>query len=653
MIVSADNLSVEFGGEPLFSGISFMINRKERVGLVGKNGAGKTTILRLIAGENEPTRGGITTSEGVTVGYLPQEMNVHDHRDVWKETESAFDELLNIQARIEHLSDEIAHREDYQSEEYHKLLDELAHQTERVQMLDGNLLEGRIEKMLLGLGFEKRDFARQTSEFSGGWRMRIELAKILLRQPDMLLLDEPTNHLDIESIIWLEGFLNNFDGAALIISHDKRFLDTVTNRTMEIALGHLYDYPVNYSSFLQLRVERIEQQKAAYDNQQKEIKRSEEFIQRFRYQATKAVQVQQRIRQLEKMDRINVDPEDRAAMKIRFPKPPRSGQVVVQAKGVSKQFGDNKVLENIDLTVTRNQRIAFVGRNGEGKTTMARMIVGELDYQGDLQLGHQVELGYFAQNQEDLMDAERTVFQTLDDKAVGDVRTKVRDILGAFLFSGEDIDKKVKVLSGGERSRLAMARMLLNPYNLLILDEPTNHLDMRSKEILKQALNEYEGTLIVVSHDREFLEDLVEQVYEFNDKGIKEYPGDINDFLEKKQLGSMWDFEQTKGATGAAQSVVQKHPVQSNKERFEQRKQLDKKIRKVQRDIQQIEKKIEQLENESERLAGEMNESRQDNQQSVSEQYQNIKIELDKQLERWEACNAKLERFTEDREKLN
>jgi len=520
-------------------------------------------------------------------------------------------------------------------------------------MLDGNLLEGRIEKMLLGLGFEKGDFARQTSEFSGGWRMRIELAKILLRQPDMLLLDEPTNHLDIESIIWLEGFLNNFDGAALIISHDKRFLDTVTNRTMEIALGHLYDYPVNYSSFLQLRTERIEQQKAAYDNQQKEIKRSEEFIQRFRYQATKAVQVQQRIRQLEKMDRINVDPEDRAAMKIRFPKPPRSGQVVVQAKGVSKHFGDNKVLENIDLTVTRNQRIAFVGRNGEGKTTMARMIVGELDYQGDLQLGHQVELGYFAQNQEDLMDAERTVFQTLDDKAVGDVRTKVRDILGAFLFSGEDIDKKVKVLSGGERSRLAMARMLLNPYNLLILDEPTNHLDMRSKEILKQALNEYEGTLILVSHDREFLEDLVEQVYEFNDKGIKEYPGDINDFLEKKQLGSMWDFEQTKGATGAAQSVVQKHPVQSNKERFEQRKQLDKKIRKVQRDIQQIEKKIEQLENESERLAGELNESRQDNQQSVSEQYQNIKIELDKQLERWEACNAKLERFTEDREKLN
>ncbi len=652
MIVSADNISIEFGGEPLFSGITFMINRKERVGLVGKNGAGKTTILRLIAGENEPDRGGVTTSEGVTVGYLPQEMNVHDHRDVWKETESAFDELLNIQARIDHLSDEITHRQDYQSDEYHKLIDELAHQTERVQMLDGNLLEGRIEKMLLGLGFEKEDFARQTSEFSGGWRMRIELAKILLRQPDLLLLDEPTNHLDIESIIWLEGFLNNFDGAALIISHDKRFLDTVTNRTMEIALGKLYDYPVNYSSFLQLRRERIEQQKAAFDNQQKEIKRSEEFIQRFRYQATKAVQVQQRIRQLEKMDRIDIDPEDRATMKIRFPVPPRSGQVVVQAKGVSKQFGDHKVLDNIDLTVTRNQRIAFVGRNGEGKTTMARMIVGELDYQGELQLGHQVELGYFAQNQEDLMDVERTVFQTLDDEAVGDVRTKVRDILGAFLFSGEDIDKRVKVLSGGERSRLAMARMLLKPYNLLILDEPTNHLDMRSKEILKQALNEYEGTLIVVSHDREFLEGLVEQVYEFSNREIKEHPGDINDFLEKKQLGSMWDFEQTKGAMASSQSVQQTAP-QGNKQKFEQRKQLDKKIRKVQRDIEQIEKKIEQLENESERLAGEMNKQDQLDQQSVSEQYQNVKIELDKQLELWEACNTKLDLFNKDREKLN
>ena len=513
-MISLDNLTVSYGGWTLFDGISFLINEKDRIGLVGKNGAGKTTLLRIITGEQQPTEGAVSINGECTIGYLPQQMRVADTTTLKAETEKAFDEVLRLEAEIASLTTQIAERTDYESEEYADLLHKLNDAQDHYHILGGDTREADIEKTLLGLGFKRTDFDRATSEFSGGWRMRIELAKLLLRRPSIFLLDEPTNHLDIESIQWLEEYLKSYNGAVLLISHDRAFLDNVTTRTVEISLGHIYDYKVPYSKFVELRAERRAQQMAAYENQQKLIEKTEEFIEKFRYKPTKSNQVQSRIKQLERLERIEVEEEDLATLNIKFPPAPRSGQIVAEIKDVGKSFGEKHIFSGANFTIERGQKIALVGRNGEGKTTMARMIIGELEQTlGTIKLGANVNIGYYAQNQDDLMDGEFTVFDTLDRVAVGDIRTRLRDILGAFLFRGEDIDKKVKVLSGGERSRLAMARLMLEPYNLLVLDEPTNHMDMRSKDILKRAIQKYDGTVIVVSHDRDFLDGMVEKIF--------------------------------------------------------------------------------------------------------------------------------------------
>ncbi|MBQ5898294.1 MAG: ABC-F family ATP-binding cassette domain-containing protein, partial [Alistipes sp.] len=538
-MISLDNLTVSYGGWTLFDNISFLINEKDRIGLVGKNGAGKTTLLRIIIGEQQPTEGAVTINGECSIGYLPQQMRVADTTTLKAETEKAFDEVLRLEADIARLTAEIAERTDYESEGYADLLHKLNDAQDRYHILGGDTREADIEKTLLGLGFKRTDFDRATSEFSGGWRMRIELAKLLLRRPSIFLLDEPTNHLDIESIQWLEEYLRNYNGAVLLISHDRAFLDNVTTRTVELSLGHIYDYKVPYSKFVELRAERRAQQMAAYENQQRMIEKTEEFIEKFRYKPTKSNQVQSRIKQLERLERIEVEEEDLATLNIKFPPAPRSGQIVAEIKEVGKAFGEKRIFSDATFTIERGQKIALVGRNGEGKTTMARMIIGELEQtEGTIKLGANVNIGYYAQNQDDLMDGEFTVFDTLDRVAVGDIRTRLRDILGAFLFRGEDIDKKVKVLSGGERSRLAMARLMLEPYNLLVLDEPTNHMDMRSKDILKRAIEKYDGTVILVSHDRDFLDGIVDRIYEFRDGGLKEYLGGIYYFLEKRKVES-------------------------------------------------------------------------------------------------------------------
>ena len=517
-MISLDNLTVSYGGWTLFDNISFLINPKDRIGLVGKNGAGKTTLLRIITGEQQPTSGAVTLNGDCTIGYLPQTMRVADTTTLAEETAKAFEEVLRLEAESEALTREIAERTDYESSEYEQLLHRLNDAQDHYHILGGETRDADIEKTLLGLGFKRSDFGRATSEFSGGWRMRIELAKLLLRRPSIFLLDEPTNHLDIESIQWLEEYLRNYNGAVLLISHDRAFLDNVTNRTIEISLGKAYDYKVPYSRFVELRRERREQQMAAYINQQKMIEQTEEFIERFRYKPTKSNQVQSRIKQLEKIERIEIEEEDLATLNIKLPPAPRSGHIVVEAKDAAKSFGDKKIFSGATFTIERGEKVAFVGRNGEGNTTFARLVIGELEpTAGLVRIGHNVHIGYYAQNQDDLMNGDFTVFDTLDRVAVGEIRTKLRDILGAFLFRGEDIDKKVKVLSGGERARLAMARLMLEPYNLLVLDEPTNHMDMRSKDILKNALQKYNGTVIVVSHDREFLDGLGDKVFEFRD----------------------------------------------------------------------------------------------------------------------------------------
>lgn len=525
-MISVNNLTVTFGGWDLFSDISFMINPKDRIGLVGKNGAGKSTMLKVLIGEQPATTGGVSKNSDCTLGYLPQQMKVSDGKTVFEETATAFEEVIRLEKEIEYVTEQLSIRTDYESDEYSELILRLNDLNDRYHILGGDNREAEIEKTLLGLGFERSDFDRKTQEFSGGWRMRIELAKILLRRPSVFLLDEPTNHLDIESIQWLENYLKDYNGAVVLISHDRAFLDAVTNRTIEISLGKATDYRVSYSKYVVLRKERREQQMAAFANQQKLIEKTEDFIERFRYKATKSNQVQSRIKQLEKIDRIEVEEEDTSRLNIKFPPAPRSGQIVVESKDAEKSFGDKHVFSGADIIIERGDKIALVGRNGEGKTTFARMAVGEIETtRGSIRLGHNVKVGYYAQNQEDLMDGNFTVYDTLDRVAVGDIRTKLRDILGAFLFRGEDIDKKVRVLSGGERSRLAMARLMLEPYNLLILDEPTNHMDMRSKDILKHAIQKYDGTVIVISHDREFLDGLVNKVYEFRHGKVKEHLG--------------------------------------------------------------------------------------------------------------------------------
>ncbi|MBE6198976.1 MAG: ABC-F family ATP-binding cassette domain-containing protein [Rikenellaceae bacterium] len=591
-MISLDNLTVSYGGWTLFDGISFLINEKDRIGLVGRNGAGKTTLLRIITGEQQPTEGCVTINGECSIGYLPQQMRVADTTTLKAETEKAFDEVLRLEAEIASLTCAITERTDYESEEYADLLHRLNDVQDRYHILGGDTREADIEKTLLGLGFKRTDFDRATSEFSGGWRMRIELAKLLLRRPSIFLLDEPTNHLDIESIQWLEEYLKSYNGAVLLISHDRAFLDNVTTRTVELSLGHIYDYKVPYSKFVELRAERRAQQMAAYENQQKLIEKTEEFIEKFRYKPTKSNQVQSRIKQLERLERIEVEEEDLATLNIKFPPAPRSGQIVAEIKEVGKSFGEKHIFSGANFTIERGQKIALVGRNGEGKTTMARMIIGELDStEGSIRLGANVNIGYYAQNQDDLMDGEFTVFDTLDRVAVGDIRTRLRDILGAFLFRGEDIDKKVKVLSGGERSRLAMARLMLEPYNLLVLDEPTNHMDMRSKDILKRAIQKYDGTVIVVSHDRDFLDGMVEKVYEFRDGGVKEYLGGIYYFLEKRKVESLQEIERKDTPTATAPKEAS-----SGKLSYEQKKEQEKLIRKLRKAVENIEAGLAEVE---------------------------------------------------------
>ncbi|MBQ7787245.1 MAG: ABC-F family ATP-binding cassette domain-containing protein [Alistipes sp.] len=637
-MISLDNLTVSYGGWTLFDNISFLINEKDRIGLVGKNGAGKTTLLRIIIGEQQPTEGAVTINGECTIGYLPQQMRVADTTTLKAETEKAFDEVLRLEAEIASLTAEIAERTDYESEEYETLLHRLNDAQDRYHILGGDTREADIEKTLLGLGFKRTDFDRATSEFSGGWRMRIELAKLLLRRPSIFLLDEPTNHLDIESIQWLEEYLRNYNGAVLLISHDRAFLDNVTTRTVELSLGHIYDYKVPYSKFVELRAERRAQQMAAYENQQRMIEKTEEFIEKFRYKPTKSNQVQSRIKQLERLERIEVEEEDLATLNIKFPPAPRSGQIVAEIKEVGKAFGQKRIFSDFTFTLERGQKIAFVGRNGEGKTTMARMIIGELEQtEGTIKLGANVNIGYYAQNQDDLMDGEFTVFDTLDRVAIGDIRTRLRDILGAFLFRGEDIDKKVKVLSGGERSRLAMARLMLEPYNLLVLDEPTNHMDMRSKDILKRALQKYDGTVILVSHDRDFLDGIVDRIYEFRDGGVKEYLGGIYYFLEKRKVESLQEIERKDTPAVAAPKENS-----TGKLSYEQKKEQEKLLRKLRKAVETIEAELAEIEEKIAAYDEKFATATEYNEADYAA-YNDLKTQYDHQMHEWEKASYELE----------
>ena len=639
-MISLDNLTISYGGWTLFDGISFMINPKDRIGLVGKNGAGKTTLLRVITGEQQPTEGAVTINGECTIGYLPQQMRVADTTTLIAETAKAFDEVLKIEADIERLTNEIGSRTDYESEEYANLIHRLNDANDRYHILGGDTRDADIERTLLGLGFKRTDFERPTREFSGGWRMRIELAKLLLKRPSIFLLDEPTNHLDIESIQWLEDYLKNYNGAVLLISHDRAFLDNVTTRTVEISLGKAYDYKVPYSKYVVLRAERRAQQMAAYENQQRLIEKTEEFIEKFRYKPTKSNQVQSRIKQLDKLERIEVDEEDLSRLNIKFPPAPRTGQIVAEVKGVGKAFGEKRIFSGAEFTIERGQKIALVGRNGEGKTTFARMLIGELEQsEGDIKLGANVNIGYYAQNQDDLMDGEFTVFDTLDRVAVGDIRTRLRDILGAFLFRGEDIEKKVKVLSGGERSRLAMARLMLEPYNLLVLDEPTNHMDMRSKDILKDALQKFDGTVVVVSHDREFLDGLVDRIYEFRDGGVREYLGDIWYFLEKRKVESLQDIERhDKPATTTKSS----ESATAGKLSYEQKKEQEKLIRKLRKAVECIEEETAKVEKQIAEYDARFAVATEYNADDYAK-YNALKEQYDHLMHEWEKASYELE----------
>lgn len=545
-MISVDGLTVEFGGTTLFKDISFAINEKDRIALMGKNGAGKSTLLKIIAGVRTATSGRVTAPKDAVIAYLPQHLLTEDNRTVFEETSQAFAHIFEMERQIEAMNNELATRTDFESESYYKLIEDVSALSEKYYSIEETNFAAEVEKILLGLGFTRDDFSRPTSEYSGGWRMRIELAKILLQKPDLILLDEPTNHMDIESIQWLEEFLINSAKAVIVISHDRAFIDNITTRTIEVTMGRIYDYKVNYTKYLELRRERREQQQKAYDEQQKMIADTQEFIERFKGTYSKTLQVQSRVKMLEKLDILEVDEEDTSALRLKFPPSPRMGTFAVNVAGVSKSYDEHLVYRNVSLTINRGERVAFVGKNGEGKSTLVKSIMGEIDFEGSLSLGHNVQIGYFAQNQASLLDEELTVFQTIDDVAKGDIRSKIKDILGAFMFGGDNSTKKVKVLSGGERTRLAMIKLLLEPVNLLILDEPTNHLDMKTKDILKSALIDFDGTLILVSHDRDFLDGLVDKVYEFGNKQVKEHLGGIKYFLEKKKMENLRELERNK-----------------------------------------------------------------------------------------------------------
>ncbi|MDO4162794.1 MAG: ABC-F family ATP-binding cassette domain-containing protein [Bacteroides sp.] len=661
-MISVEGLKVEFNATPLFEDVSYVINKKDRIALVGKNGAGKSTMLKILAGLQQPTAGVVAVPRECSIGYLPQVMILSDERTVMQEAELAFEHIFEMQADIERMNQELAERTDYDSDDYQKLIDRFTHENERFLMMGGTNYRAEIERTLQGLGFSRTDFDRPTSEFSGGWRMRIELAKLLLQRPDVLLLDEPTNHLDIESIQWLENFLATRANAVVLVSHDRAFLNNVTTRTIEISCGRIYDYKVKYDEFVVLRKERREQQLRAYENQQKQIEDTEAFIERFRYKATKAVQVQSRIKQLEKIERIEVDEEDNSALRLKFVCSSRSGNYPVICEDVAKAYGDHVIFHDVNLTINRGDKVAFVGKNGEGKSTLVKCIMDEItDYTGKLTLGHNVQIGYFAQNQAQLLDESQTVFDTIDRVAVGDIRLKIRDILGAFMFGGEASDKKVKVLSGGERTRLAMIKLLLEPVNFLILDEPTNHLDMRSKDVLKEAIRDFDGTVIVVSHDRDFLDGLVTKVYEFGGGLVKEHLGGIYDFLKKKQIENLNELQHS--SVAGLSSMADRNP--SNKEKtgpakggkievaqpssarlsYEEQKEQNKKLKKLERRIADCEAEVEQTESAISILEAQMATVEGASDMSLYERHQKLKAQLDQAMEAWEEASTELDEW--------
>lgn len=639
-MISVDKLTIRFGSVTLFNDISYVVNPKDKIALVGKNGAGKSTMLKVFAGIQPPTSGSVAVPKDVTIGYLPQHMIHNDGVTVMEEAEKAFSDIFDLQKEIERMTVELSERTDYESASYQQLIDRLTHANERLDMMGVNNFKGEVEKTLLGLGFERSDFSRQTSEFSGGWRMRIELAKILLKRPDVLLLDEPTNHLDIESIQWLEDFLKVSGSAVILVSHDRAFIDAVTNRTIEISLGRIYDYKVSYSKYVELRKERREQQLRAYENQQKQIQDTEDFIERFRYKATKSNQVQSRIKQLEKLDIIEVDEEDNSSLHLKFPPAPHSGTISLDVQHLTKKYDEKVILNDIDLCIKRGEKVAFVGKNGEGKSTLVKCIMDQIPFDGTLKLGHLVKIGYFAQNQASLLDENLSVFETIDNVAVGDIRTKIRDILGAFMFGGEAIDKKVKVLSGGERTRLAMIRLLLEPVNFLVLDEPTNHLDMRSKDVLKEAIKAFNGTVVVVSHDREFLDGLVDKVYEFSNHKIKEHLGGIYEFLQSKKLASLQELERK--ATAQSDEVKSEQPSE-NKLSYEAKKELTKKIRKAEKAVSDAESVINSIEKRIAEIEVELQDPQNATNTALFEEYKKKKHELEQKMYEWELLSEELE----------
>ena len=643
IMISVEKLTIDFTGTPLFEEVSFLVNPKEKIALVGKNGAGKSTMLKVFAGLQQSSGGRVSMPKDFKIGYLPQHLLVNDDKTVMDEAKTAFGDVLDTQKRVERLTQELAERTDYESAEYTDLIERLSIENERLTLMGADNMMSEIERTLIGLGFLRTDFDRPTSEFSGGWRMRIELAKILLSRPDLLLLDEPTNHLDIESIRWLEQFLATSSSSLLLVSHDRAFLDAVTSRTIEISLGQIYDYKVPYTKYVELRKERREQQLRAYENQQKVIADTEEFIERFRYKATKAVQVQSRIKALERLERIEVDLEDNSSLRLKFPPAPHSGVLPIDIEHLTKAYGDHIVLNNIDLQIHRGEKVAFVGKNGEGKSTLVKCIMQEIEHSGTMKLGHGVKIGYFAQNQASLLDENLTVFDTIDYVAVGDIRTKIRDILGAFMFGGEASDKKVKVLSGGERSRLAMIKLLLEPVNLLILDEPTNHLDMRSKDVLKEAIQAFDGTVIIVSHDRDFLNGLVTKVYEFGGGKVKTHLGGIDEYLRAtaESQQSTAGSQQTV-ATGQS-VVVEKSEGRIN---YEMRKEVSKKIRKIERDIEGLERDIEKAETRIAEIEAKFAEGETD--EALLKEYEQTKHTLDAKMYEWELLSEEVDGLKAD-----
>lgn len=639
-MITLQAIGVEYSAKPLFSGVSAVINPSDRIALVGKNGAGKSTLLKIIAGLQTATTGQVAASDGTTIGYLPQQMKISDETSIIEEVRKVFASQLALEQESERLSLELASREDYDSEEYHKLIDRLTLVNERIEMEKSSNMEAEIERTLIGLGFNREDFPRPTAELSGGWRMRIELAKLLLRRPDVLLLDEPTNHLDIESIQWLEQFLVAKSKAVVVVSHDRAFIDKVTNRTIEISCGRIYDYKTNYSHFVELRRERIEQQRRAYENQQKEIADITDFIERFRYKATKAVQVQSRIKQLEKIVPIEIDEVDNSHLNLKFPPAPRSGDYPVIIEDVGKAYGNHQVFDKANFRIKRGEKVAFVGRNGEGKSTLVKCIMGEIPFTGDLTIGHNVKIGYFAQNQAQLLDQDITVFDTIDRVAVGDIRTKIRDILGAFMFGGEASDKMVKVLSGGEKTRLAMIRLLLEPVNLLILDEPTNHLDMKTKDVLKEAIKAFDGTVIVVSHDREFLDGLVEKVYEFGGGRVIENIGGIYDFLNRKRMSNLNELEYRSTSVDEVKSAIDEEK-QQRKLSYAEQKEHEKLLKRALKAIKDAELLVEKLDEEKAELEQKLSEGQSD--ASLLDRYAQVQKQSEEAMLAWEEAQMEYE----------